>query len=107
MKTITLKLSVGEWPAVLHVQRYSNNRIAIECLDPNDGEPIAVATVNLPDEHLGENEVFIKDYSENEGMLNSLMEAGIVSAPIDMVQSGFVQIPKCKLLWNILDELNP
>jgi hypothetical protein len=40
----------------------------------------------------------IKDYSENEGMLEALEEAGIVKFAYKDVQVGFVTIPICKLL---------
>ena len=107
MKQIKITLNGNTWDVILHIKRYGNNRIAIECLDVVDGSPVAVATINLPDQPLKDNEIFIKDYSENSGMLDSLMAAGIVSAPIEMVKSGFVEIPKCKLLWDILNEEYP
>ena len=36
--------------------------------------------------------------SENEGVLDALVEAGYVSKPIDWVRTGFVTCPICKLL---------
>lgn len=89
-----------KWECELKFKAYSNGRTAIELVDHIDGSPIAVATVNLPDEPLDESEVFIKDYSENEGMLVALINANIISYPISFVESGFVTIPKCKLLTN-------
>jgi len=100
MKRIKLFLSVGEYDAVLEFGKYRNNRTAIECIDPEDGESIAVATVNLPDSPLNDDEVFIKDYSENEGILSSLIANNIVSDPIDVIPSGFVVVYKCKLLYH-------
>jgi len=47
---------------------------------------------------LGDDEIFIKNYSENKGILDDLIRLGIVSNPIGHVTSGFVEIPKCKLL---------
>jgi hypothetical protein len=94
MTTVQFK----KWPCELHFGKYSNNRIAIQLVSADDTTPIAVATVNLPNEDLGHDEVFIKDYAENEGMLAALVGAGVVSAPIGMVRTGFVKIPKVKLL---------
>ncbi len=44
------------------------DRIALPLYDATDGEPVAVATINLPELALAADEVVIKDYSENEGM---------------------------------------
>lgn len=74
---------------------YKNGRVAL--LLSEDGQPITVATVNLPDEDLKPNEVAIKNYSENEGILDALIEAGIVESPHDVRFSGFVIIPICRL----------
>lgn len=82
-------------------KKYQNGRDAITLMGTGSyaGETIAVATVNLPDEPLGgPYEVAIKDYSENEGMLDALMEAGVVSAPKRFVRSGWVNIPICDML---------
>jgi len=43
-------------------------------------------------------QVFIKDYSENAGMLAALERAGIVKATGESFQAGFAQIPKASLL---------
>lgn len=79
--------------------RYSNNRTAIALLQ--NGFPYAVATVNLPNEQLQFDEIAVKNYSENSGILHSLIEAGICSQPVKYVFSGFVTIPICKLLIRV------
>ena len=58
--------------------------------------PYMTASVNVG--HADPDEVAIKDYSENEGILKAMVEAGIVSEPVRTVQSGFVEIPICKVL---------
>jgi len=77
--------------------RYHNDRVAIE-LTCEDGSSMARATVNLPEVPLAEDEVAVKDYSENAGMLSALMSAGIVSAPVRWVESGWVKVPVCRVL---------
>lgn len=77
--------------------RYGNGRIAIQLITAN-GEPWARATVNLPAEPLGADEVFIKDYSENEGMLDVLVAAGVVEDTGVRVDSGWVTVPVARLL---------
>ena len=78
-------------------RKYSNDRIALELIDTEDGIPYANATVNLPDVLLEENEVLIKDYSENEGILDFLLTNNIVKLTGKGVQSGFAWIPVCIL----------
>lgn len=59
-------------------------------------EPLATASVWV--EGLGPDEVAIKDYSENTGVLSSLLSAGLIR-PQDKVRdvsSGFVTIPVYK-----------
>lgn len=86
--------------------RYQNSRTALELVIAEDdedrelykGEPMATATVNMPQVALENNEVIIKDYSENEGMLETLVKAGIVEDTGKVVESGFVVCHICKLL---------
>jgi len=55
---------------------YSTGNIAIYLT--HEGLPYATATINDPECPLEKNEVLIKDYSENKGMVAALKEAGIV-----------------------------
>lgn len=75
------------------LRKYENDRIAIQLNDATDGHPYAVATVNMPDVLLADNEVLIKDYSENEGVLDFLIRNNIVTPTPNGVQSGFVWLP--------------
>ncbi len=77
--------------------RYANGRKAIRLLDSDDGSLVAVATVNIPDAELGDDEVFIKDYSENEGVLDSLIDAGFIDDAYGVEKTGFVVAHRCKL----------
>lgn len=78
--------------------RYGNGRIALLLEDAVTGEPIAKATVNVPEEPLHENEVVIKDYSENVGMADVLIEAGLVAPTGHYARVGFVTCPICEVL---------
>lgn len=95
-------LKYKNYDCVLRSSRYNyGGGIALQLFDANDGELISVCTVNLPEEELGENEVFIKDYSENEGMVNFLVNEGIIELTGETVQSGFVSVPKARLLIEV------
>lgn len=80
-------------------KRYAGKKspYAIILLDKY-GSPYAKATINHPDIDSSANEVGIKSYSENAGMLEHLFDAGLVSAPIRHIPSGNVSIPVCNLL---------
>tara|TARA_R110002126_G_scaffold263105_2_gene406115 strand:+ start:202 stop:510 length:309 start_codon:yes stop_codon:yes gene_type:complete len=80
-------------------QMYKNNRRSINLTDMEDGTPVLTASINIPMEELDNDEVIIKNYSENEGILEALIEARIVSEPVDYANvSKFVTAPICKLL---------
>lgn len=77
---------------------YSNGRIALELIDAEDGETVMVATVNIPDAMIEKDELIIKNYSENEGVLEALQKEGIVGPIIKTVRTGFVTCPVVKKL---------
>lgn len=62
-------------------------------------------SVNLPSFPLPREYVFIKSYSENEGVLEALLELGIVTqVKAASVQSRYVSFPLCKICQELLDE---
>jgi len=82
-------------PVSLVIGKYANGHNKIQMIDTTDGFPYATASVSVPD--LAEGEVGIKNYSENEGVLEFLLENNIVEPPHRFVESGFVIIPICKM----------
>ena len=88
-------LKFNDWNCVLNTAGYINGGTALLLNDADNGEPVARATVWVPG--LSDDEVAIKDYSENSGMLTALVDADIVTLPHRFVESGFVTIPVCKL----------
>jgi hypothetical protein len=91
-----IKYHKGEAEVVFDQYRDGSPAIQLVTFDEGWPEPIAIATVWVPD--LGENEVAIKNYSENEGILQTLVNAGIVAAPHREMTNGFVTISICALL---------
>ena len=74
MKTVTFRNVELE----VRVSSYvDNDNTALVLMDPKTSELYMVATTNL-DMKLDKDVAFIKDYSENEGILGVLQEAGIV-----------------------------
>ena len=79
---------------------YMNGATAINliCLDGEDeGEPYATATINIPRIKLEKNEIIIKNYSENEGILDALVEANIVEDTGGKINVGYAYANICKL----------
>ncbi len=78
-------------------KRYGNDRIALVMVDAQ-GTPMLTATTNLPVKYVRPGHVFIKNWSENEGVLEWLINNQIVEDTGERVNSGHVQVPLVKLL---------
>ena len=75
--------------------------MALVLHDVVDDEMVAVASVNLPDEPLPPGHVFIKDWSENEGILAALVRGGIVADTGIRIPTGFVEAALCRILVDV------
>ncbi|HXF67424.1 MAG TPA: hypothetical protein VNK67_12105 [Burkholderiales bacterium] len=80
------------WMVHVFAGRYDNDRIALVLLNAEDhDELIAVASVNLPAAPCGPHQVFVKDWSENEGITEWLVAHNIIQPePQRAVRTGFV-----------------
>lgn len=79
---------------------YPNDRVAITLIDTSDPEfeeRWCTATTNIPEIELADNEVVIKNYSENTGMLEALVAAGIVRDTGKRARGGHLVLPICEL----------
>ncbi len=81
----------------VNVTEYADGNPAIILVDATDGSQVAVASVNIPDANIPVGFVCIKDWSENTGMLNSLLEADIIFDTGRTIPSGFVEANLCML----------
>lgn len=83
---------------VLVIARYTDGRTALLICDKITGEQRLKATINIPT-FIPENsaEVVIKDYSENEGILDALVKAGVVIPTDEWISSGFTNNRVCTL----------
>lgn len=95
------KISFQSWNCFLNLGYYgAGGRLAIKLLSDEEnadkgvayGEPIAVATVNIPEIPLKDNELIIKNYSENEGMLEVLKNSGFITDAKREISTGFVTV---------------
>lgn len=97
------EIKFNEWNCTLNYSTYSNKRTAIELIDAEDGMPIAMATVNIPDASIESDEVIIKNWSENEGIREALQVAGIIGPTLRKIPTGFVLATVHKLLKDVDD----
>ena len=95
----TFQSKYKAYQVYLRFNKYrSTNRTCIELREAQNHEPILVASVNLEDAPLEPGEMLIKDYSENEGVLDFLVSNGIVGRPKRWFSSGWVTVPVVDLL---------
>jgi hypothetical protein len=102
------KVNLNGMEMTVRWHEYNNGRKAIELLCPCDPEEReyypdglerwTTASVNLVDVEIGPNQVAIKNYSENAGVLKALQAAGIVGAPTFYASTNFVNIPVCPII---------
>lgn len=87
------------YECLVQVDTYSHNdRIALTLIDANDpSDAVATATVNIPDQPIGYNQVFIKEWSENQGITAALQQAGVIGRVLDVVPCGYVAATKHEL----------
>lgn len=99
-----MKFKFRNWTGEITRHQYNNGRTAL-IMNPEpamamlDPSPIAVITVNLPDFPLGEDEILVKSYSENLGMIEALIQQNLVTnvEKIDYRPNGFpLEVYKCK-----------
>lgn len=81
---------------------YANNgatAIVMKCWvdEMNDWDYFGVATVNIPGVS-NDKMVAIKDYSENEGVYDFLVNEGIVSKAVIWEPCGMTSVPVCEYL---------
>ena len=91
------KVRYMDWDCHVSFQRYSNDRLAIQLIT-EQGEPVARATLNLPFVPLEPDEVLIKSYAENEGMLACLSKPRSSSRTGMTIRVGQHVAHVCKLL---------
>jgi len=93
-KSIKTKLSGLEYvgkdeTVIVELGYYGNNTLALRITD-EIGEAVSSPTVNLESEGETpkEGHVFVKDYSENEGIYRALAGAGILGEAVRTVAFG-------------------
>jgi hypothetical protein len=86
------------FPLLIYKGKYPEGGNTLLFVTTEDGEPFGKVTVNIPGVRLEDDEVLVKNYSENEPWIWSLFENGIISETGLSVPSGWTNIPICKIL---------
>lgn len=98
-KTIDVPIGNEIFKVRLVADRYQTGNLAILGVC-EDGEPFATLTVNMPQHQhlLDKDEVFIKNWSENETFAREALMSGFFIQWGRPVPSGFVKVP----IWKVI-----
>ena len=88
----------GMTPVTIKIGRYNNKRPVIQLIDVIDNVPFMTATINVPLLDVEGDLVVIKDYSENTGVYDWLVEKNIVVPTGYFYELAFDRVPICTLL---------
>ena len=93
-----MKVKFKNWNCIIEWSMYlENNNIAIVLLDEKTKELVTFATTNTS-EKTDWAKIQVKDWSENRGMWEALVNAGVIeSEPVEKITSYFVQVKVGKL----------
>ncbi|MFD1140295.1 hypothetical protein ACFQ4C_04215 [Larkinella insperata] len=84
---------------VVKLGNYKNGRLTVQLMDKALNFPYCRVSINLTDAPCPDGYAYIKNYSENTGIDNWLMQNGIVSRPIQHVPDLNGQlVPLVKIL---------
>lgn len=88
---------VNDNHAALEFGTYRDGTVALRVIGGN-GVPLCTATVCLSGQAPEPGNVFIKDYAENEGVLQALQDAGILGVEVRRVPCGYAEAVEVPLL---------
>ena len=94
-------LFLDEKNVIVWLSAYVDNDLPALFLTDQHGEQLSVATVNLAGygiEPSVKGNTFIKNYSENSGILDVLVSNGVVSKPVDTVDIGHTNAHEVEIL---------
>ncbi|WP_157273752.1 hypothetical protein [Thiobacillus denitrificans] len=92
-----MKVRFAGADCVASFDRYTSTmNVAIQLFDAVDGVPVCTATVNV--DPLEDGMCAVKNWSENDGMEEALISAGIIESEVcDYQRSGYISAPVYRL----------
>ena len=94
MDSKVLDFKFADTDLKIHLENYQSNGSLAVTAYTLEHEPFMTLSVNL-NQQLNENEFFCKNYSENQGVFEELINQGIVKYLGERLEPG---IYKCKIL---------
>lgn len=110
VKSVPYHTPDGDYEITVTVCSFATNgRLAVNLLYKNNGywEPFAFPTENLPKESLQVNEAFIKDFDENKGILDFILQNRLGTLCPEPGHSVFYTYPKVAFDMEKLREFDP
>ena len=99
METDEMKITFNKFKCIIILDKYQpTNQNHMKLIDEADGLPVAIASTNIPDQYQASDEIFIKSWSENNGVRKALIDAEIIGPVIGYVPVGWVMASRHKLL---------
>lgn len=101
--TIPVKTKyVQEEAATVWLSKYTSDDVWALLITDDMRQPLITATINMSGYGMipADNHVFIKDYSENEGILRALIQGGIVLPAAQEINAGFASVHECELAFD-------
>jgi len=100
MQKVKLNMYNVEFNCLVHYDKYQDGGgHRIDLIDIADGTPVATVTVNVENVELKDNEIIVKDYSENVGIYNALVDQNIIKPTSKSVKiSQWVTAPIATLV---------
>lgn len=87
----------------LTFERYiADQKLCINIIDAH-GIPATRLTINISDP-LEDDEFHVKNWSENDGLLESLVKSGHIIATGKFSETGFVKAPICRLAESLVSD---
>lgn len=97
--TFTIKDMYGKPRGKMYIVEKTYANPSNLCLEVHDNNgPRYIATTNIAGYRCEPGNVLIKSWSENEGVYEALLAAGVIGPVIRRVPTGFVEAYECKYL---------
>jgi hypothetical protein len=102
-----LELKFQDWRCRLVMEQYSDGGgPSLRLVDADDGSSIARVTSKLSEFNPQEDELLIKNYSENEGVLAALVDAGVLTDTGVTVRTEFAELSIARLIPHVAEQWN-
>ena len=92
-----VEVDFDDFHCQLLLDRYADGGLCLRLVDMDHFDRIAIATSSVQDAHPPHGYVFIKDYAENAGVLETLCHAGVITDTGERVSTGHAELAVARL----------